>query len=82
MRDLGLAIIELGGGRRKSSDKINPAVGMSSLKRVGDSVTVGEPLAVIHAMSLDAARAVEARVGSAYVVSGAGVSEPLIWQMI
>lgn len=82
VRELGLAIIELGGGRRKSSDKINPSVGLSSLKRVGESVKAGDPLAVIHAMSSDVARVVEARVANAYAVSQDGVSEPLIWRMI
>ena len=48
-RALGIAVIELGGGRRVASDKIDPAVGLTDL--AGRSARVGrdQPLAVIHA---------------------------------
>jgi thymidine phosphorylase len=48
-RALGIAVIELGGGRRVASDKIDPAVGLTDL--AGRSAHVGRdrPLAVIHA---------------------------------
>jgi thymidine phosphorylase len=48
-RALGIAVIELGGGRRVASDGIDPAVGLTGL--AGRSAHVGRdsPLAVIHA---------------------------------
>ncbi len=46
---VGDAVVSLGGGRRKATDVINPAVGLSSLPSVGDRVERGVPLAVIHA---------------------------------
>jgi thymidine phosphorylase len=48
-RALGIAVIELGGGRRVASDKIDPAVGLTDL--AGRSARVGRerPLAMIHA---------------------------------
>jgi thymidine phosphorylase len=82
VRELGLAIIELGGGRLKSTDKINPAVGLSKLKRVGDIVRKGDPLAVIHADSQDMAEKVAGRVSKAYRVAGSASAEPLIWRII
>jgi len=48
-RDIGLAVVELGGGRRQASDSINPGVGLSQFAQVGQVVQCGEPLAVIHA---------------------------------
>ena len=48
-RALGLAVIELGGGRRTPGDKIDHAVGLTAL--AGKSARVGksQPLGFIHA---------------------------------
>jgi thymidine phosphorylase len=56
-RDIGLAVVELGGGRRKASDAIDHRVGFSGVVSIGQSVAAGEPLAVVHAASEDAAAA-------------------------
>ena len=48
-RDLGVAIVELGGGRRKAGDAIDMRVGFSEVKPLGTHVAAGEPLALIHA---------------------------------
>ncbi|WP_171206643.1 thymidine phosphorylase [Ruegeria sp. HKCCA0235A] len=53
---LGLAVVALGGGRQVESDEIDPAVGISSILRLGDRVSKGAPIAVIHAAREDAAR--------------------------
>lgn len=45
---VGTAIIDLGGGRTKSSDPVDPAVGLKVLKRIGDPVAKGEPLFEIY----------------------------------
>jgi thymidine phosphorylase len=48
-RALGLAVIELGGGRRLASDKIDHGVGLGALAAIGERVGPRErPLAVIH----------------------------------
>ena len=46
---LGLAVVDLGGGRQRESDLIDPAVGVSEVVRLGAFVTKGQPLARIHA---------------------------------
>lgn len=48
-RDLGVAIVELGGGRRKAGDAIDMRVGFSDVRPIGSRVAAGEPLALIHA---------------------------------
>ncbi len=53
---LGLAVVELGGGRQVEDDVIDPAVGLSGIVRLGDKVDKGAPLAVVHAAREDAAR--------------------------
>jgi thymidine phosphorylase len=48
-RALGIAVIELGGGRRVTEDKIDPAVGLTGLARRGAHVGRDRPLAFVHA---------------------------------
>lgn len=55
-RDIGLLIIELGGGRRKASDVVDPRVGFSQFAQIGQQVQAGEPLAVVHAADAAAAQ--------------------------
>lgn len=82
VRELGMAIVELGGGRKKSSDKIDPSVGLSRMKRVGESIEAGEPLAVIHASSLSSAQAVSKRISDAYTIGNHAAPESLVWRII
>jgi pyrimidine-nucleoside phosphorylase len=46
---LGLAIIELGGGRKVMTDKIDHAVGLEMLVRLSDRVTAGQPTVRVFA---------------------------------
>lgn len=54
----GTACVVLGGGREKKEDSVDPAVGIVLHKKVGDHVSVGEPLCTVHFNS--AARAAPA----------------------
>ena len=49
-RALGLAIIQLGGGRRQPSDTIDHAVGLSQVAQIGEWVDAQRPLALVHAV--------------------------------
>ena len=46
---IGRACIALGAGRSKASDRIDFAVGVSGIAKVGTTVASGEPLLTIHA---------------------------------
>ncbi|MEW5289585.1 thymidine phosphorylase [Erwinia papayae] len=48
-RALGMAVVALGGGRRRASDMIDYSVGFSEMVQLGDYVDNQRPLAVIHA---------------------------------
>lgn len=50
-RDLGLACIELGGGRHKAEDSIDPRVGFTQVAAPGERVEAGATLAMVHAAS-------------------------------
>jgi thymidine phosphorylase len=68
-RILGEAVVRLGGGRLKQSDKLDLAVGLSDIARLGERVDPARPLARIHAASDEAARAVAADLRRAFVLS-------------
>ena len=57
-RALGLTVIALGGGRRRPEDRIDPAVGLSDVAGIGETVDADRPIAVVH--SRDASQANEA----------------------
>jgi len=59
-RAVGLAVIEMGGGRRKPEDDIDPTVGFSEVVGRGDAVGPDRPLALVHART-----AAEAEHGAA-----------------
>jgi pyrimidine-nucleoside phosphorylase len=46
---LGMAVIDLGGGRRRMGDSVDHSVGIEMRVKIGDEVSVGEPLARIFA---------------------------------
>ena len=48
---IGRAVLVLGGGRQKTDDRIDPAVGTSGLVKIGERVEAGQPLVVLHANS-------------------------------
>jgi len=56
-RRLGMAVVELGGGRRRASDIIDHRVGFDNLLPLSAKVAKGQPIAVVHAANdEDAAR--------------------------
>jgi thymidine phosphorylase len=61
-RELGLAVIELGGGRSGAGDAIDPRVGFTQLAALGDRVAAGDVLAIVHAATDADAEAALARL--------------------
>lgn len=75
-RSLGLAVVELGGGRRRESDKIDASVGLSSLRSIGDAVDKTTPLGMVHAATEEAAAKAERAVRKAFQIGAAKVTPP------
>ncbi|MBB3655831.1 thymidine phosphorylase [Rhizobium sp. BK650] len=48
-RDLGVSVIDLGGGRRHPADRIDHSVGFTGLLPLGTHVHEGDPIALVHA---------------------------------
>jgi pyrimidine-nucleoside phosphorylase len=47
--DVGMAALRMGAGRRTKDDEIDHAVGVLCVKKRGDAVATGEPIAELHA---------------------------------
>ncbi len=75
---LGRVVVALGGGRAVESDVVDPAVGLSGVLRLGDKVTKGQPLAVIHAARPDQADRAEAAVRAAFTLGAQAVKTPAL----
>ncbi|MGY8781557.1 MAG: thymidine phosphorylase, partial [Fidelibacterota bacterium] len=50
-RTVGLAVVELGGGRKKASDVIDHSVGLTDVLGLGEKVEAGQALAYVHAQN-------------------------------
>ena len=50
-KHIGMAIIELGGGRKKIEDSVDPQAGIKFLKKHGESINKNEPIAEVFASS-------------------------------
>jgi thymidine phosphorylase len=80
--DLGLALIGLGGGRKRESDSIDVAVGFQDMAALGETVDGSRPLARIHASSEEALEQAKAAVQAAYHIGDAPKNIPLIYERI
>jgi thymidine phosphorylase len=82
-RDVGLAVVALGGGRTRPQDPVDHAVGLTELAGIGTAIDRARPLGIVHARSEEAAEAAARVVRAAYGLGeekvGAG---PLILERI
>jgi thymidine phosphorylase len=70
-RDIGIAVVGLGGGRRKPEDTVDHAVGITDLLPVGAEVARGDALALVRARSKADAEAAAAAIRAAYSLGDA-----------
>jgi thymidine phosphorylase len=65
-RDIGLAVVGLGGGRTRPDDAVDPSVGFTRLLPIGAEVARGDALAIVHARNETTADSAVAAIQSAY----------------
>jgi pyrimidine-nucleoside phosphorylase len=66
---VGQAALHLGAGRRTKDETIDHSVGVVCLRKRGDRIAAGEPLAEIHAASNAAAEEAAREVAAAYTIA-------------
>ncbi|MBN1669952.1 MAG: thymidine phosphorylase [Kiritimatiellae bacterium] len=82
---IGRACVVLGAGRRRTEDSVDPAVGVSHMKKVGETTAAEEPLAVIHANRAEACKEAMPLVAAAYRLAPsrpAGAAAALITETV
>jgi thymidine phosphorylase len=78
-RQLGLAVIELGGGRLRADDKIDHAVGLSNLLGKNFRADMNTPLCMIHAQDEASFNRAAQIVKAAYTIGDVvGETPPII----
>jgi thymidine phosphorylase len=78
-RAIGLIVVDLGGGRRKTTDVIDMGVGLSDFLPIGTKVAAGDPIALIHAKTdADAAQAAASLAEAITIADAAPHVRPLI----
>jgi thymidine phosphorylase len=73
---VGLASLDLGAGRHKKDDKVDPAAGLVIQAPVGARVAAGDPLVVVHAGSADLVEKVKPRLLQAWKLVAHEVQRP------
>mgnify|MGYP001821485090 FL=1 len=64
--EIGVGTVELGAGRSRMEDGVDPAVGVELFARRGASLQRGEPISEVHARTEDAAQGMIVRLQAAY----------------
>ena len=78
-RAVGLAVLSLGGGRRRADDHIDHAVGLSDVAGIGERVGKDRPLAIVHARNEHDARMAVADLQTAMrVAEDPPLSSPVV----
>jgi pyrimidine-nucleoside phosphorylase len=81
--EVGIAALELGAGRQAKDDAVDHSVGVVCLKKRGDAVEEGEPLAEIHARTEEAAAEGADRIRAAYTIGDEPLPQvPIILQTL
>jgi thymidine phosphorylase len=76
VRRLGLAIVEMGGGRRRPTDAVDHQVGLTDVLELGEPCGDRVPLAVVHARDEAGWAAGAAEVAAAFSVGDGPVTPP------
>ncbi|HEX5708181.1 MAG TPA: hypothetical protein VFX96_12840, partial [Pyrinomonadaceae bacterium] len=67
--EIGRAVAEIGGGRARMEDTLDPAVGYLAEAMIGDEVGEGEVLGLIYCRDEASGRAAAERIRAAYTVA-------------
>ncbi len=82
-REVGLAVVALGGGRSHADDAIDPAVGLAEVVDAGTPVRPGDPLCIVHAASEGQADEAIALLRRAIVIGDVAPAErPVVLQRV
>jgi pyrimidine-nucleoside phosphorylase len=79
---IGRAVLQLGAGRRRTDDAIDPAAGIDSLVQCGERVSQGQPLLRLLARDRATAESVRADVAAAFTFTDRPCTRPPLVQEV
>jgi thymidine phosphorylase len=83
VREVGLTVVALGGGRLRESDPVDHSVGFTEIAAPGERVGPGErPLALVHAASAEAAESAADRLREAYALGDPPAEAPIVLEVL
>jgi thymidine phosphorylase len=74
--EVGLAAVDIGVGRLRKEDRVDPAAGLTIHAPVGNNVSRGELLVTVHARSEEVAERIVPRLRNAWRLSETEVRRP------
>ena len=82
-RELGLILIELGGGRKQITDKINYNVGYNNVLNVGDKIDSSQPILTVYTDSINDYENVREKIEDCFIISDSHINAlPEIFEVI
>jgi pyrimidine-nucleoside phosphorylase len=77
-REVGYTVVDLGGGRARKEDSVDPSVGvlLAPSTKVGEPVQAGQVLLTVHAATAESRDAALARLSQAVVIGAQPVQPP------
>ena len=82
-RQVGIAVVTLGGGRANAAAAIDPSVGLTGMVEVGAAIRAGDPLCLVHAASEgDAERAIALVRQAIYIADAALPRVPVVMERV
>ncbi|WP_319411519.1 thymidine phosphorylase [uncultured Cohaesibacter sp.] len=81
-REVGLAVVELGGGRIRAADPIDHSVGFDALAGLSDKIDAHTPIARVYANSEDQIEKAKARIKAAYRIGETGTESKSVYDII
>lgn len=79
-RAIGIGLVAMKGGRSRSQESIDPAVGICHMPTIGQAISRGQTLATVHAQSMDQVADISRRLNDAITCAHKApeVSPPVI----
>ncbi|MFM8800764.1 MAG: thymidine phosphorylase [Tagaea sp.] len=81
-RAVGVAVLELGGGRTDPAETIDPAVGFVDLAGPGETVGPDRPFAILHARDEATAARAARTLEAAYTLGDGPASAPIVREVL
>ena len=77
---IGMALVELGGGRLQSTDSIDPSVGFYFHHQLGDKVSKGGPMVAIYATTMKKAQRAKEQIQNSISIGSQRIAPPKLIQ--